>query len=325
MITLVVDDNYLENLFAVLSKAKKNIDILAFSFAIGSAAGKLNKNSSPYKIAEKLVELKRKKGPSLRIRLYIEGIRETSERNFITARFLENAGIEVVYGATHAKGFCIDERYLLFGSTNLTHQSIEKNYETNLLIDDKKVAKEFMRYFEHLWQGGGHGGIDLRSPLLADGAFKDAMVDAIQSAKSTLEFSIYFFDHKEIRDALIQAHHRGVKIKGLAHHHSAFALSYVRRTRRTVNTLMEEGIEDLNFAPGHLFTHSKYLIKDKKEVLLGTGNWLKEDVEIHPQLYIHVQDAALAKKLSRHLSKQIALAQSTFTKKKAGRYDYVRF
>ncbi|KYG68104.1 hypothetical protein AZI87_02245 [Bdellovibrio bacteriovorus] len=302
---LVTDSDYLNALLKLLDQAENEINILAYSFAIGSAAGKLNMNTAPYTVAEKIKELKRKK-PELRIRLYIEGVRDTSDRNMVTAQFLKRAGVEVVYGKTHAKGFSIDGRYVLFGSTNLTHQSIVKNYETNLLIDNKVVAKEFNRYFEHLWQGGGHGGIELRPPMLADGDFKNVLVDMIHSAKRTLEFSIYFFDHKEIRDAFIEAHRRGVKIKGFAHHHTAFALSYVRRTRRTIERLQEEGIDSLYFAPGSFFTHSKYLIKDKEEVALGTGNWLVEDVEIHPQLYIHLKNKELAQQLSKHLAKQIA-------------------
>ncbi|UOF01340.1 phospholipase D-like domain-containing protein [Bdellovibrio reynosensis] len=303
-IQLVVDDNFMDFLLPLLESAKKSIDILQYSFAIGSAAGKLNTNTTPFAIAEKLVALKEQK-PRLRIRLYLEGLRETYDRNVITGRYLEDAGIEIVYGATHAKGFCVDQSTVLFGSTNLTHQSLVKNAETNLLIKDKSVAKEFMRYFEHLWEGGGHGGIDLKEPMHADGAFKDVLLEMIGSAKRTLEFSIYFFDQKDIRDAFIKAHERGVKIKGFVHHHSAFAMSYVRRTQKTIYKMKSEGMQDLHFAPGTHFTHSKYLIKDKAEIALGTGNWLNEDVNIHPQLYIHLKNAELAKQLSRHLSRQI--------------------
>lgn len=308
---LVVDDDFMDVLIPLLESAKKSIDILQYSFAIGSAAGKLNTTTAPFTIAEKLISLKKQK-PHLQIRLYMEGLRETYDRNVVTGKYLAKEGIVVVYGATHAKGFCIDKSTVLFGSTNLTHQSLIKNDETNLLIKDNTIAKEFMRYFDHLWDGGTHGEIRLKSPMLADGDFKEALLKMIYSAKKSLEFSIYFFDQKDIRDAFIDAHHRGVKVKGFIHHHSAFALSYVRRTQRTVYAMRDEGMQDLHFAPGTHFTHSKFLIKDKAEVALGTGNWLNEDVEIHPQIYIHLKNPDVAKQLSRHLNKKITASKISY-------------
>jgi phosphatidylserine/phosphatidylglycerophosphate/cardiolipin synthase-like enzyme len=303
-ILLVTEDEYLKVLLPLLDEAKKTVDIMAYSFAMASASGRIDYKGGPYEIAEKLKEIKQKR-KNLKIRLYVEGIRETSIRNRVTAEILKTHGVEVVYGATHAKGVCVDRKYVLFGSTNLTNQSLRKNHETNILIGRKEVTTQFMRYFEHLWNGGQHGGIELKPPMYADGSFKDMLLEMIHTAKKSLEFSIYFFDHREIREAFIQAHGRGVEIKGFVHDHGSFALGYVRRTRRTVHIMEDSGITDLHFAPNHLFTHSKYLIKDRQEVALGTGNWLMEDVEIHPQLYIHLKEPALARELSRHLKNQI--------------------
>jgi phosphatidylserine/phosphatidylglycerophosphate/cardiolipin synthase-like enzyme len=61
----------------------------------------------------------------------------------VTADFLESAGVEVAYGSTHAKGSSVDGRYVFFGSTNFTNQSMVKNDEANLLIDDREVAAQF--------------------------------------------------------------------------------------------------------------------------------------------------------------------------------------
>lgn len=244
----------------MLEKAQHDIEVLAFSFAIGSINGRINKSSAPYKVAEKLVELKKTK-KHLNIRVYMEGVRSTSARNFITSHFLEEAGIIVEFGATHAKGFCVDHHLTLVGSTNLTNQSLVKNYEANLLIDDVDVAVEFHRYFEHLWAGGQHGRIRLHEPLIADGDFEEVLLKMIRSAQKTLEFSIYFFDHKKIYAALIEAHERGVHIKGFGLYHPRFALSYVYRTRRTIEGLRKIGVTDLHFSNASNFAHSKYLIR----------------------------------------------------------------
>ena len=314
-ILLVTNEDYLEAALALVGRARRSIDILAFSWGIGSVSGRMSFDGAPYKLAARLKELKEKRGDALRVRLYIEGVRETADRNRVTADFLESAGVEVVYGSTHAKGFCVDGRYVFFGSTNFTQQSMVKNDEANLLIDDRKIAAEFTRYFEHLWNGGGHGGLELGGPLLADGEFKDAILEMIARAKKRIEFSIYFFDHREIERALIAAHERGVEITGFIHQHFTFAMPYIRRNRATASRMRAAGMEDLHFSDGSRFSHSKYLVRDREELALGTGNWLVEDVEEHPQLYVRLKDKPLAKALVAHLKEQIAEHGSALEKR----------
>lgn len=204
----------------------------------------------------------------------------------------------------------MDRRFVYFGSTNLTQQSITKNNEANLLIDDEQVAAQFTRYFEHLWKGGRHGGIKLKAPLLADGDFLPALLDMIESAKLRIEFSIYFFNHREIENALIKAHERGVVIIGFIHQHFSFALPYIHANRATVKRMKSAGIEHLYFSVPTTFSHSKYLIADREWVALGTGNWLVEDVKEHPQLYICLKDKKLAKDLVSHLQYQVENQQA---------------
>ena len=300
---LVTERYYLPALIRLLGSAEESIDVLAYSFSLGGSAG-LDFKSATYKIAAKLISRK-KTERSMRIRVYLEGERDTASRNRIAGRLLEKNGIEVHYGSTHAKGFRIDSKFVLFGSTNLTNQSINKNFETNLFTDEPAAVTEFGRYFDHLWEGGRHGGVKLKKPLYADGAFKKELLATIAKAKKTIHFSIYFFDQDEIAKALIAAHRRGVHVAGFLHDHRSFALSYVRRTRKTAERLAKAGIADLHLAPPTLFTHSKYLIADRSVLALGTGNWLDEDVEIHPQLYIFLRDKALAGQLAKHLLEQI--------------------
>ena len=306
---LVANDDYLPSLMLLLDQARTSIDIIEYSFAIGSAGGKIANTSAPFQIAEKLIAVK-KKHKKIDIRLYLEGHRETADRNRVTATYLKKHGVQIKFGSTHAKGFSVDGTYVLFGSTNLTNQSILKNNETNLFFEEPKVAEGFNDYFEHLWSGGKHGGIQLKAPMIADGGFKDAIVEMIDSAKKRLDFSIYFFHLSEIEHALIRAHERGVKVRGFFHNHTAFAMSYVRRTRGTAERFREAGLTDLHYGPTHLFTHSKFLLKDEKEIALGTGNWLHEDVKIHPQLYVRFEDAKLAKQMSKNLTQQIRRAET---------------
>lgn len=311
---VITDQGYLPTLLKLLDGAKKSVDLMSFSFAIGSAGGKISEKGAPYLIARKLAEISRK---GIRVRVFMEGLRETVERNRLTGHFLEEADIEIRYGSTHAKGFCIDREILFIGSTNLSQQSLTRNYEANLLLYGLEFSREFMRYFEYHWKGGHHGGINLKRPLIADGAFKKELIKVIDGAVKTIHFSIYFFDHKEIERALIRAHGRGVRITGLVHRHMSFALSYIHRNQATMRRLRGAGVEDLHSGIPWTFSHAKYLVADKQELMLGTGNWLEEDVLIHPQLYIHLSDRSLAGKLIRHLKMEIEEAEESYRLKRA--------
>lgn len=297
---LIVDADYMPALLALLDRASTCVDVIAYSFSIG--APKNAASSAPLVVARKLVELLRR---GVKVRLYIEGRRETAERNAPTAQMLEEAGAEVRHGSTHAKGFCVDRKHVLFGSTNLTTQSITKNIETNLFFDDARVAAGFNRYFDHLWSGGTHGGVTLELPMIADGDFERVLIDLIDRAEKRIDFSIYFFHHSAIQDALIGAHVRGVDVRGLIHNHNAFAMSYVERTRGTVKRLVAGGLTDLHYGPTSLFTHSKYLVRDEAEIYLGTGNWLHEDVKIHPQLAVLFTNPVVARQMTTHLAATI--------------------
>jgi hypothetical protein len=60
--------------------ARKKIDILSFSFAIGSAGGKINFKSASYQIAQKVKKIKGKKGNKIKILFFTEVLRETVDR-----------------------------------------------------------------------------------------------------------------------------------------------------------------------------------------------------------------------------------------------------
>ncbi len=305
--TLIKDQEYLPTLLKELELAQSSIDVMAFSFAIDDGRGTILTTSPTYTIAQKLINLKKEKGDSLSIRLYIEGERITVGRNKITGDFLEKAGIVVKYGSTHAKGFSIDHKKILFGSTNLTTQSMIRNNETNVLSDDSAIVQGFDRFFENLYNDGKHGSLVLDKPMLADGLYKQALLNVINSANQSLEFSIYYFNDTDIENALIKAYQRGIKVRGYFNQREIPGSNLVERNRQTVERMKKTGIEELFFALDTSFTHSKYIIADKNKILLGTGNWNYTDVATHRQLYVELDDSTLALKLSEHLDEQIKL------------------
>ncbi len=303
--SLVTDQNYLNTLLNELQLATEEINIIAFSFAIDDGQGRILPTNAANQVAQKLIAIKKLRGPAIVIRLFIEGDRSTAGRNKLTGDLLEQAGVIVKYGSTHAKGFSIDRKKVLFGSTNLTSQSMLKNNETNILSDDPLIVLGFNQFFENLISGGNWGSIELSPPMLADGVYKKALIDAINSAKVSLEFSIYYFNDADIENALVKAFQRGVNVRGYFNQREIPGSNLVERNRQTVGRMKKAGIGELYFALETAFTHSKYLIIDHKKIFLGTGNWNYSDVNNYRQLYVELDEARLANKLSGLLDEQI--------------------
>jgi len=72
--------------------------------------------------------------------------------NLKVAYKLINGGVKVYLDnpkkTLHAKFLVVDRRLVLLGSTNWAYYSLDKNFETNLLVDSPKIAQELLNYFE---------------------------------------------------------------------------------------------------------------------------------------------------------------------------------
>ncbi|MEW6056094.1 MAG: phospholipase D-like domain-containing protein [Bdellovibrionota bacterium] len=313
-VQIVPDQNALPAILNLLDEAKTSVELLQFSFVIDNGKGTIDTRLSTGKIVQKLIDLKKKRGAHFKIRLYIEGTRDTAPRNEITAAYLRANGIEVRFGSTHAKAIIVDGSSVFVGSTNLTNQSLERNNETNIVVKNSlEIAGGIKNYFELLWNKTPRTPQvfpDSPTPeglqVYTDQAYKKLLLETIHSAQKTLDFSIYYFNEADIEQALIEAHKRGVQIRGYVNHHKTFALELVKRNKETVARLNAAGLSSLYFDRDAFFSHSKYIVADSNTIVLGTGNWNSTDIKTHPQLYVKLTDPELATALSQHLSQQVA-------------------
>ena len=69
--------------------------------------------------------------------------------------YFESKGITVKFDwsneTTHDKLIIIDDDIVIVGSTNWSTSALDYNHEANAVIEDKKVAGEYEKYFEELW------------------------------------------------------------------------------------------------------------------------------------------------------------------------------
>jgi len=147
-------DTLLESL---LLQAQKEIVICMFQF------NQDEKDAASF--TNKIVELlKEKAKKGTKIRIILEGGEDflgpgfSSEHKRVSDA-LRVRNIEIKFDpknkTTHAKFVVIDCKYILVGSTNWTTHGLQRNNESNVLIESEEVAKRFLSYFDSLWNKSG--------------------------------------------------------------------------------------------------------------------------------------------------------------------------
>ncbi len=146
---------------------------------------------------------------------------------------LEEAGIVVKdddLGSSimHNKYFIIDGETLWTGSTNVTNNGFTKNHNNALVFQSTEIADFYQIDFNQMWAGlfstaktdplsatvtySGHP-VDLYFSPTEDAI--DAVIAQVNAATESIDFAIFFFTDDDLRDALIAAQDRGVRIRGL--------------------------------------------------------------------------------------------------------------
>lgn len=121
-----------------LKAAKKNIRLTAFTFTDTAMADVLKAQA--------------------KANIAVQGIFEARNNGAIGAEYagLQRAGLDVLEDGNcyilHSKTMVIDNRYVVMGSYNFTANAEKSNDENTLIIDDPKLAKEYLTEFDRLYK-----------------------------------------------------------------------------------------------------------------------------------------------------------------------------
>ena len=101
----------------------------------------------------------------------------SSESNRLTVELLKSRGVNVLYDnpevTTHDKLLLIDDHYVVVGSTNWVHYALEKNTETNVIIDNPDIYQTFNQHFNDLLKTASQDyPIEIKSTPLHDPSLK---------------------------------------------------------------------------------------------------------------------------------------------------------
>ena len=122
------------------------------------------------------------------------------------------------------------------------------------------------------------------------------IVNALTSAKKSIQILIFRLDRAEIERALVEAAHRGVAVTALIAHTNHGGEKYLRRFEMR---LLEQGITVARTADDLVRYHGKMFIVDGKELYLLAFNYTHMDITLSRSFAAIVKDPAVVKEAQR--------------------------
>ncbi|MCS6886249.1 MAG: phospholipase D-like domain-containing protein [Acidobacteriota bacterium] len=190
-------------------------------------------------------------------------------------------------GLMHNKFFVADKKRVWTGSTNITEHCLLFNYNNGVWIEDERVAANFLTEFYEQREGKfgkkGSGKPNTPYPMTTVGTARVAtffspedtplpqIVSMIERAKKTIDVYCFVFSSKEIAEALIAAHKRGVKVRVLLDN-SFSSHGSTARWRYVPYKELAKAEVPVKYDDEEAKLHHKVIVVDGVEVLTGSFN-----------------------------------------------------
>lgn len=145
----LLDREFFNKTLEAVNSAQESIDMAMFEFRFYE-----NEDNKARQLVEALIDAKDR---GVKTRILIDAsdwsYSHTIENKKTVDYLIENgvnAKLDSPFTTMHSKIWIIDDS-LIIGSTNLGYSAIEENNEASILIKNKEIADEYMKYFEYLW------------------------------------------------------------------------------------------------------------------------------------------------------------------------------
>jgi phosphatidylserine/phosphatidylglycerophosphate/cardiolipin synthase-like enzyme len=176
----------------------------------------------------------------------------------------------------HHKFIIADGTRIWVASANMTRQSFCTDENNAIVIEDAPTIATYAAEFRRMFETRMFGPIapeaepspaarfavyfSPRSPSTMPPRWQTALIDAINNARTSLDFAVSAFTRQDIADALSAAHRRGVRVRGIVGAPYAMDPAVASMRMAGVNVRTDE-------------MHSKVLIIDGATVTTGSANW----------------------------------------------------
>ncbi len=202
-------------------------------------------------------------------------------------------------GLMHNKFFVIDaesqnDAWVIMGSTNMTANNIAEDYNNLVVIQDQALAKAYTLEFEEMWGSDGDEpnyfnikfGADKTNNTphlfsingrMVESYFSPtdntglAIVNAVESADTDLQFAVLSFTYNELGAAVLSEHNSPTVVRGI--------MESINDQGSEFQFLQSSGVNILQDVNTSFDMHHKYAIIDATntasdpKVVTGSHNW----------------------------------------------------
>lgn len=201
----------------------------------------------------------------------------------------------------HHKFLVADGEQVWTSSANMTFSSFCSEHNNALVVDAPEIVGAYEAEFQRMFTGGDFGPT-MRTPVSGGGytlyvspetpsssapAWFRELVRSIETSSTSVDFMIFAITRFEVGNALLEAHARGVAVRGLV------APEY--RSEPVVEALIAAQIP-VRIAP----VHHKVLITDGLRVATGSPNWSQNAWE-NNEASLWIESATVAAAYTREL------------------------
>lgn len=259
----------------------------------------------------------------LDVQLVVEERWLSSYKNSVAVQILRNSRITLIpdtrkSGLMHNKFFVVDKKKVWTGSTNVTTTCLLYNYNNAIIVENSQVAENFISEFLEQKEGKfgkrGSGKNNTPNPRVQVGEATvetyfspedeplEPILSMIKNAQTSIDVLCFVFSSREIGEALVQAHQRGVKVRVL--------LDNGFRSERMTATWNYVPAEELSlygipvvFDDEEAKIHHKLIICDANEVLTGSLNLSKNGANNNDENILLVKSSAIGKIYQREFDR----------------------
>lgn len=136
----IIGKQYPEKVGEIIDRAKFSIDILMYDWRWYQ-----NDFSHPLQIFNQKLVRAVKRGVKVRVLTNYKELVDTLNTLGFYAKVWPNSSL------LHSKLVVIDKKIVINGSHNFTGNAFCSNLETSLIIDDEKIAENFINYINTIW------------------------------------------------------------------------------------------------------------------------------------------------------------------------------
>ena len=200
--------------------------------------------------------------------------------------------------------FCIfDEKTVATGSFNPTSRGERKNNNNLLVIRSEALSSLYTAEFNELYSGNSFSissflyswkdsvtinGTRTEVYFCPEDCSPQIITDLIESASGSVHFMTFSFTSDEIGESLMEAHDRGIDVRGI--------IEKTQNSRYSEYDKLKDAGIDVALDSNPAFMHHKVFIIDEEIVVAGSANPSNNGFNVNDENLLVVYDKELAKR-----------------------------